>query len=82
MTFFRGLRTSDNFIFMEFRLDRTAFRATNHEEKGNDRAYWLSKTPDERLAAAFYLNSVAYNFDIDNPPRLDRTIFSMRKHFC
>lgn len=25
-------------------------------------------------------NSVAFQFDIENPPRLERTIFSMRKH--
>ncbi|MDQ3108794.1 MAG: hypothetical protein M3R17_02775 [Bacteroidota bacterium] len=65
---------------MDFKLDRTAFRATNHKEKGNDLSYWKSKTNEERLAAAFYLNSVAYNFDINNPPRMDRTVFSMRKH--
>jgi hypothetical protein len=65
---------------MNFKLDRTAFRATNHENKGNDFSYWKSKTDAERLAAAFYLNSVAYNFDINNPPRMDKTVFSMRKH--
>ncbi|GAA4042922.1 hypothetical protein GCM10022409_31080 [Hymenobacter glaciei] len=34
----------------------------------------------ERLRAAQYLNSVAFNFDLDNPPRLDRTAFSCRAH--
>lgn len=34
----------------------------------------------ERLEATFYLNSVAFNFDINNPFRMDRTVFSMRKN--
>lgn len=33
----------------------------------------------ERLRQAYYLISVAYGFDINNPPKLDRTIFSSRK---
>lgn len=42
--------------------------------------YWSKTTTRERLQATFYLNSVAYNFDINNPPRMDRTVFSMRKN--
>ena len=45
---------------MDFKLDRTSFRATSHEKKGNDFEYWKTKSDAEKLAAAFYLNSVAY----------------------
>ncbi len=66
---------------MAFRLDRTAFHAGTHAEV---EAYHLQRQqPDtmaERLRAAIYLNSVAYNFDLNNPPRLDRTAFSCRAH--
>lgn len=62
------------------KLDRTAFRMGKHEELSNDFKYWQSKSLAERLRAAHYLNSVAFQFDIENPPRLERTIFSMRKH--
>ena len=65
---------------MEFRLDRTKFKMQTFKEADNQYKYWKTKTLEERLAAAHYLNSVAYNFDLNNPPRLDRTIFSMRKH--
>jgi hypothetical protein len=65
---------------MAFKLDRNSFSMHSLEEKTPARAYWVLKTNEERLAAAFYLNSVAYNFDINNPPRLDRTVFSARKH--
>ena len=38
------------------------------------------ETLAERLRVAMYLNSVAFNFDINNPPRMDRTVFSCRAH--
>ena len=64
-----------------FKLDRTKGRGQSHEDAtANQSAYWKSKTVDERLAAAMYLNSIAYNFDINNPPRLHRTVFRTRKH--
>ncbi|MBI3509637.1 MAG: hypothetical protein HY064_03165 [Bacteroidetes bacterium] len=43
---------------MDFKLDRTAFRATSHEKKGSNRSYWLTKTDEEKLAAAFYLENL------------------------
>jgi uncharacterized protein (UPF0262 family) len=63
-----------------FRLNRNAFKIQTHEESSNTRSYWLSKSPQERLEAAWYLICTAYNIDIKNPPRLDRTVFSMRKN--
>lgn len=58
-----------------YRLDRTAFSAQTVEEASNKYGYWKNQSYTERLRASFYLNSVAYNFDINNPPRLDRTAF-------
>jgi len=63
-----------------FRLDRTKGKGYKHENAEKDSAYWKTKTVDERLEAVMYLNSIAYNFDINNPPRMDKTVFSMRKH--
>ncbi|MBD2770129.1 hypothetical protein IC235_19760 [Hymenobacter sp. BT664] len=65
---------------MPFRLDRTAFHAGTHEEAEAYHRDHQPDTPTERLRAAMYLNSVAYNYDINNPPRLDRTMFSCRSH--
>ncbi len=62
------------------KLDRTAFKINTFESADNNKEYWLSKTPDERFAAAWYLICCAYNIDYNNPPKLDRTCFSMRKH--
>jgi len=63
-----------------FRLDRNSFKIQTQEESSNTLSYWLSKSPEERFEAAWYLICIAYNIDLKNPPRLDRTVFSMRKN--
>jgi hypothetical protein len=64
----------------EFKLDRTAFHAGTHQETEKYYSRNQPKTSQERLLAANYLNSVAFQFDLNNPPKMDRTAFSMRKH--
>lgn len=61
------------------KMDKTAFSMYSKAEEPNDFAYWQSKSIVERLKAAAYLNSVAYNYDVNNPPRMDRTVFSIVK---
>lgn len=58
-----------------FKLDRTAFKAQTHAQASDKYAYWKTKTLAERLSAAYYLNSVAYNYPINDPPKLDRSFF-------
>ena len=65
---------------MPFRLDRTAFHAGTHEETERYHARNQPETMAERLRVVAYLNSVAFNYDLNNPPRLDRTVFSARRH--
>ncbi len=62
-----------------FRMDRTAFKRQTHQEAAHKLAYWRSRSLEERLAAATYLNSIVYGFDLANPPRMDKIAFSMRK---
>jgi hypothetical protein len=63
------------------KLDRNVSWAGKFEDNEERiKEHWHSSTVKERLEAAFYLNSIAYNFDINNPPRMDRTVFSMRKN--
>jgi hypothetical protein len=57
------------------RLDRTAFKAQTAAEASNDAAYYKKLTWQERLRIANYLNSVAYNYPENDPPKLDRTYF-------
>ncbi|MES2276997.1 MAG: hypothetical protein V4592_13295 [Bacteroidota bacterium] len=63
----------------EYRLDRTAFKAqTANEATKNQADYYKALTWQERLKIAHYLNSVAYNFPENDPPKMDKTAFSVR----
>ena len=61
-----------------YRLDRTAFKAQTAAEASNHAAYYKKLTWQERLRIANYLNSVAYNYPENEPPRMDKTVFSAR----
>jgi hypothetical protein len=63
-----------------FKLDRTAFSVKNIREQHLQRSYWLETSPDERLAAAGFLIAQAWGYASGNPPKMDKTVFSMRKH--
>lgn len=60
------------------KMDRTAFKHQTIKEAAHNLNYWKSQTFEKRLQAANYLNSVAYNFDINNPPKMDKTFFKIR----
>lgn len=61
-----------------FKLDRTAFKEHTRKEATNHAEVYKNLFWQERLKIAAYLNSVAYNFDLNNPPRIDRTRFSAK----
>ena len=61
-----------------FKLERSVFKAQTVEEAANHSEYYKILTWQERLRIAFYLNSVAFNYDINNPPKMDKTKFMTR----
>ena len=61
-----------------YRLDRNAFKKQSLQDADHTREYWLAQPDEEKLRAAMYLNSIAYDFPFDNPPRMDRTFFQKR----
>jgi hypothetical protein len=63
-----------------YKLDRSAFKINSFKEADNTYSYWMLKSADERFAAAWYLISCAWDFDINNPPRMDKTFFLIRKN--
>lgn len=65
----------------KFRLDRTAFKAQTLEEAARHSEYYKKLTWQKRLQIANYLNSVAYNYDLNNPPKMDKTKFSVKSIF-
>lgn len=62
----------------EYRLDRSAFKAQTAEQAANHSRYYRQLSWQKRLEIAAYLNSVAYNYDINNPPRMDRSKFEAK----
>jgi len=63
-----------------YRLDRNSFSMRSHTQTEEQNfSYWAKKTEEERLAAAAYLNSVAYGYPDGHPPRLDKTAHRARK---
>ena len=64
------------------RLDRSKFKAQTFEAADHQFEFWLTKTPAERLLAAKYLIGCAWGFDIQKFPRMDKSVFSARKHYC
>lgn len=63
----------------EFRLDRTAFKAHTAKDASESHAkYYKTLTWQQRVRIANYLNSIAYNYPVDSPPKLDRTQFKAR----
>ena len=45
------------------RVDRTAFEVTSLFDESSDKSYWLSRTPQERLAALELMRQIAYGYD-------------------
>jgi hypothetical protein len=52
-------------------------RAAIEVEK-NQKGYYRTLTWQERMIVANYLNSIKYNYPENEPPRMDKTAFSMR----
>jgi hypothetical protein len=62
----------------KYRMDKTAFKMQTFEEADNNYGNWEMKSYAERLDAACYLICTA--FGIKPSTKLDRTVFSKRKH--
>jgi hypothetical protein len=45
------------------RMDKTVLSVTTLTDEPSDRDFWLSKTPEERLAAVELLRAINYGYD-------------------
>ena len=63
----------------KYRLDKTVFHAMTAEESDYYMRNYRKYNWQERLKISYYLTSLAYGFDITNPPRMDKTVFSISK---
>ena len=66
-------------LYWGMAFDRTAIEMeTETQESGNKAAYYKILTWQDRLRIANYLNSIEYNYAKNNPPRMDKSVFSMK----
>ena len=63
----------------KYRLDKTAFKAMTVQEADDYMRNYREYNWKERLRVSFYLTSLAYGFDIESPPQMDKTVFSIEK---
>jgi len=58
------------------RLDKTALKVfhTFAEAEADERAYWHSRTPQQRLSAMELMRQSAYGYDASATPRLQRVL--------
>jgi hypothetical protein len=61
-------------------MDKKAFKLQTVEEADDAMRNYLSHSVKERLEIAYYLTSVAYKFNMNNLPRMDKTAFCIKKH--
>jgi len=63
----------------EYKFDRTAFKIRTFSQSDAQNRFGKEVPYSERLRQAYFLISHAYGFSLDNPPKLDRSVFSIRK---
>ncbi len=56
-----------------FRIDRSKLSVTSLFDTSDDKEYWLSKTPQERLAALELMRQINYGYD-PTTARLERVL--------
>ena len=63
------------------KCNRMIFRAYKMEEQGNiDFKFWHNRSPEERMAAAATMTEVAFRVPNFLKGKVDRSIYSSRKH--
>jgi hypothetical protein len=65
---------------IDFKLDRTAFATLSFEDADKAISRFPKHTWKERLIIAKHLTAVAYNYPVNNPPKMDKTFFEIHQH--
>ena len=55
-------------------VDRSAFSVTSVHDESDEKAYWLTKTPHERLAALELMRQMIYGYEYLPESRLQRVL--------
>jgi hypothetical protein len=57
---------------LSFEMDRSALSVGWLHDESDEKPYWLSKTPEERLAAMELMRQIVYGYEYETAPRLQR----------
>ena len=63
-----------------YKMDRTVGKAMTYKEAEKEKLFPLEISLKQRLDEVWYLTCIAYNIDPKNPPKMDKTVGSSRKH--
>jgi hypothetical protein len=63
-----------------YKMDKSIGKGKTFAEAEKDKIFPKETTPAERLQQSWYLTCMAYGIDPLNPPKMDKTISSSRKH--
>lgn len=63
-----------------FRLNKSISKAQSWDDAEREKVFSKETSYAQRLREANYLIAQAFNFPIDNPPKMNKNIFSSRKH--
>lgn len=62
-----------------FKFDRTFFKSGALKTFGKERDHYKGFTLEEIANVFLYLQSTAYNYDLNNPIKMDKSVYSSRK---
>ena len=63
------------------RMDKSVMVIGELSEQGDDKAYWATKTPDERLAALELMRQVMFGYD-PSTARIQRVLTIAQCPWC
>ena len=66
-------------MMMKFKLDRSAFSALSLEEADKQMRQHQHFSVKERIELMHYLNSIAYNYPLSDPPKMQKVFSGARK---
>lgn len=61
-----------------YKLDRTAFKAQTAQEAADHSIYYKNLSWKQRVQISAYLNSIAFKYPLNHPPRMDKSKFRAR----
>ena len=62
----------------KYRLNRAVFKGQTASEAADHAIFYKNVSWQERLRISQDLNSIAYNYPENNPPRIDKKIFNAK----